>query len=64
MKTYYDDCRQGEKPKYYTETELAYNYVFSNAEDLQAWKEVMRLAGLETNSGSYNKIKDLSLIHI
>jgi len=51
MKTFYNDCREGEKPKYFTLTLNGYNYVYSNMEDVNNWKECEKLAGNICRSG-------------
>lgn len=51
MRVFYNDTREGQKPKYFTMTLNGYNYVYSNMEDVKAWKEVEKLAGNICKSG-------------
>ena len=51
MRTFYNDCREGQKPKYFTMTLNGYNYVYSNMDDVKHWKEVEKLAGNVCKSG-------------
>ena len=51
MRTFYNDCREDQKPKYFTMTLNGYNYVYSNMDDVKNWKEVEKLAGNICKSG-------------
>ena len=57
MTTYFNNCRTGEKPKYYSSTVGGYNYVFSNSKDLEGWIDVMEKAEMKTKSGRFEEIK-------
>ena len=66
MRVFYNDCRDSQKPKYFTITLNGYNYVYSNMDDVKHWKEVEKLAGNICRSGVISdKMKqDIKIINL
>jgi hypothetical protein len=66
MKTFFNDTRPGEKPKYFTLTLNGYNYVYSNMDDVNNWKEIEKQAGNICRSGviSYKMKENIKIIEL
>lgn len=63
---FYNDCREGQKPKYFTLSLNGYNYVYSNMDDVRNWKEIEKLAGNICKSGviSDNMKENIKIIKL